>query len=41
MHDEMLQLVLHSQLDLVLASIRKVGSNEQFFVFLCEVSELD
>lgn len=39
--DKALQLVLDSQLDLILASVRKVVSNEQFLIFLCQVLELD
>jgi len=41
MRDKVLQLVLHSLLRLRVASIRKVVSNEQSLIFLCEVLELD
>lgn len=41
MRDEVLQLVLHSRLGLILGSVRKVVSNEQFLILLREVLELD
>lgn len=41
MRDEVLQLVLHSQLNPILTSLGKVVSNEQFLIFLCGMLELD